>query len=84
VRVPNERGEREERIAEFVTTVLGLPALRAWLAAHRELLNRGGRERFIITIVSRGSIATRARSENAHRRRVEVERLDARVLEAGG
>jgi transposase len=35
VRVPNERGEREERIAEFATTVRGLLALRDWLTAHR-------------------------------------------------
>src|SRR3954451_3558923 len=34
VRVPNERGEREERIAEFATTVRGLLALRDWLSAH--------------------------------------------------
>jgi transposase len=35
VRVPNERGEREEQIAEFPTTVRGLLALRDWLNAHR-------------------------------------------------
>ena len=34
VRVPNDRGEREERIAEFATTVRGLLALRDWLAGH--------------------------------------------------
>jgi transposase len=34
VRVPNDRGEREERVAEFATTVRGLLALRDWLAAH--------------------------------------------------
>src|SRR4051812_21019585 len=32
VRVPNEHGEREERIAEFPTTVRGLLALRDWLS----------------------------------------------------
>jgi transposase len=35
VRVPNDRGEREERIAEFATTVRGLLALRDWLSAQR-------------------------------------------------
>jgi transposase len=35
VRVPNDRGEREERIAEFATTVRGLLGLRDWLSAHR-------------------------------------------------
>src|SRR5215218_7594742 len=35
VRVPNERGQREQRVAEFATTVRGLPVLRDWLAAHR-------------------------------------------------
>ena len=30
VRVPNQSGEREERIAEFSTTVRGLLALRDW------------------------------------------------------
>jgi hypothetical protein len=35
VRVPDDRGEREERVAEFATTVRGLLALRDWLAAHR-------------------------------------------------
>ena len=35
VRVPNARGEREEQIAEFPTTVRGLLALRDWLSAHR-------------------------------------------------
>src|SRR4051794_12406105 len=34
VRVPNDCGEREERIAEFPTTVRGLLALRDWLAGH--------------------------------------------------
>jgi transposase len=34
VRVPNERGEHEERIAEFATTVRGLLALGDWLSAH--------------------------------------------------
>jgi len=34
VRVPNERGQREQRVAEFATTVRGLPVLRDWLAAH--------------------------------------------------
>jgi hypothetical protein len=31
VRVPNERGVREERVAEFATPVRGLLALRDWL-----------------------------------------------------
>jgi transposase len=35
VRVPNERGEREEQIAGFPTTVGGLLGLGDWLAAHR-------------------------------------------------
>src|SRR4051812_6953199 len=35
VRVPNDGGEREERIVEFPTTVGGLLALRDWLAGHR-------------------------------------------------
>jgi transposase len=35
VRIPDERGHRHEQIAEFVTTVRGLLALRDWLAAHR-------------------------------------------------
>ena len=35
VRVPNQSGEREERIAEFSTTVRGLLALRDWLSTHR-------------------------------------------------
>src|SRR3954451_961268 len=35
VRVPTERVEREERIAEFPTTVRGLPALRDWLSGHQ-------------------------------------------------
>ena len=35
VRVPTDRGEREERIAEFATTVRGLLALRDWLTAQR-------------------------------------------------
>jgi transposase len=35
VRVPDDRGRREERVAEFATTVRGLLALRDWLAAHR-------------------------------------------------
>ena len=34
VRVPNDRGEREERVAEFPTTVRGLLALRDWLAGY--------------------------------------------------
>jgi transposase len=34
VRVPNERGEREERFAEFPTTVRGLLALRDWLTGY--------------------------------------------------
>jgi transposase len=35
VRVPDEAGRREPRLAEFATTVPGLMALRDWLAAHR-------------------------------------------------
>jgi transposase len=35
VRVPGERGGREQHVAEFQTTVRGLLALRDWLAAHR-------------------------------------------------
>lgn len=35
VRVPGPRGEREEHLAEFQTTVRGLVALRDWLEAHR-------------------------------------------------
>src|SRR5512132_3305390 len=35
LRVPNERGERAGRIAEFAITVRGLLALRDWLTAHR-------------------------------------------------
>ena len=35
VRPPDDRGRREERVAEFATTVRGLLALRDWLAAHR-------------------------------------------------
>jgi transposase len=35
VRVPGERGRREQHVAEFATTVRGLLALRDWLAAHR-------------------------------------------------
>ena len=35
VRVPTERGVREERIAEFATTVRGLLALRDWLSARQ-------------------------------------------------
>lgn len=35
VRVPDEVGRREPRLAEFATTVQGLMALRDWLAAHR-------------------------------------------------
>jgi transposase len=35
VRVPNDRGEREERIAEFPTTVRGLLALRDWLTGYQ-------------------------------------------------
>jgi transposase len=35
VRVPDEHGRREERIAEFATTVRGLLGLRDWLAAHQ-------------------------------------------------
>jgi len=35
VRVPAERGRREEHIAQFSSTVQGLLGLRDWLAAHR-------------------------------------------------
>jgi transposase len=35
VRVPGERGRREQHVAEFATTVRGLLGLRDWLAAHR-------------------------------------------------
>jgi transposase len=35
VRVPDEHGRREARVAEFQTTVRGLLGLRDWLAAHR-------------------------------------------------
>ncbi len=35
VRIPDERGQRHEQVAEFATTVRGLLALRDWLAAHR-------------------------------------------------
>jgi transposase len=34
VRVPGPRGRREQRVAEFQTTVQGLLALRDWLGAH--------------------------------------------------
>ena len=34
VRVPDERGRREQHVAEFATTVRGLLALRDWLAGH--------------------------------------------------
>ncbi len=34
VRVPDERGRREEQLAQFSTTVQGLLGLRDWLAAH--------------------------------------------------
>jgi transposase len=34
VRVPGERGRREQHVAEFPTTVRGLLALRDWLAGH--------------------------------------------------
>ncbi|MDP8909701.1 MAG: IS110 family transposase [Chloroflexota bacterium] len=34
VRLPGERGRRDEHIAEFTSTVQGLLALRDWLAAH--------------------------------------------------
>jgi transposase len=33
VRVPDAHGNREERVAEFATTVRGLLGLRDWLAA---------------------------------------------------
>jgi len=35
VRVPNDGGERDERIAEFPTTVRGLLALRDWLTGYQ-------------------------------------------------
>ena len=35
VRVPGERGQREEHVAQFSTTVQGLLAMRDWLAAHQ-------------------------------------------------
>jgi transposase len=35
VRVPDDRGRREQHVAEFATTVRGLLGLRDWLAAHR-------------------------------------------------
>jgi transposase len=35
VRVPVERGQRAEHVAQFSTTVRGLLALRDWLAAHQ-------------------------------------------------
>jgi len=35
VRVPGERGARQEHIAQFSTSVRGLLGLRDWLAAHR-------------------------------------------------
>jgi hypothetical protein len=35
VRVPDDRGRRQERVAEFATTVRGLLGLRDWLTAHR-------------------------------------------------
>jgi transposase len=35
VRVPGAGGRREPHLAEFATTVVGLVALRDWLAAHR-------------------------------------------------
>lgn len=35
VRVPAERGRRDEHIAQFSTTVQGLLGLRDWLVAHR-------------------------------------------------
>lgn len=34
VRVPGRRGEREQQVAEFTTTVRGLLSLRDWLHAH--------------------------------------------------
>jgi transposase len=34
VRVPDERGRREQHVAEFATTVRGLLALRDWLAGY--------------------------------------------------
>jgi transposase len=35
VRVPGERGGREQHVQQFATTVRGLLALRDWLAGHR-------------------------------------------------
>ena len=35
MRVPNQRGERQEQIAEFPTTVRGLLELRDWLNEHQ-------------------------------------------------
>src|SRR3954463_9367909 len=35
VRIADEHGNREERVAEFATTVRGLLGLRDWLAAYR-------------------------------------------------
>jgi transposase len=35
VRIPDEHGQRQERIAEFATTVRGLLGLRDWLAGQR-------------------------------------------------
>jgi transposase len=35
VRVPRAGGGREQQLAEFSTTVVGLVALRDWLEAHR-------------------------------------------------
>jgi transposase len=35
VRVPGERGGRDQHVQEFATTVRGLLALRDWLAGHR-------------------------------------------------
>jgi transposase len=34
VRVPGQRGRREQHVREFSTTVRGLLALRDWLAGH--------------------------------------------------
>src|SRR4051794_31503904 len=48
VRVPNDRGEREERIAEFQTTVRGLLALRDWAGrASRAAGGDGGHRRLL-------------------------------------
>jgi transposase len=33
-RVPDKRGQREQHVAEFATTVRGLLGLRDWLAGH--------------------------------------------------